>query len=114
MATDVPVSPLDLRRVAWRCFLGMARTGAISGQTSGDLVVALSTSPGQERQEREMMNLLFRAAVETAEEAIVDALFAAETTEGRDGHVMPALPVEQTLALLEQRGARVRKPTIRQ
>ncbi len=111
LATDVPASALELRRVAWRCFLGMARTGAISGQTSGDLVVAFSTQPGQERQEREMMNLLFRAAVETAEEAILDALFAAETTEGRDGHVMPALPVDQTLALLELRGVRVRRPT---
>lgn len=112
LATDAAVPALDLRRVAWRCFLGMARTGAISGQTSGDLVVAFATSPARERQSREMMNLLFRAAVEAAEEAIVDALFAADTTEGRDGHVMPALPVDQTVALLEQRGVRVRKPTV--
>jgi len=71
---------LDGRRIAWRCFLGMARTG---------------------------MNLLFRAAVETAEEAIVDALFAAETTTGRDGHTIPALPISKTLELLRMGGVRL-------
>jgi D-aminopeptidase len=109
VATDAPISALDLRRVAWRCFLGMARTGAISGQTSGDLVVAFTTSAEPTRPSRELMNLLFRATVETAEEAILDALFAAETTAGRGGHVMPALPREQTLALLVDHGVRVKR-----
>lgn len=107
LAADAPVAAQDLRRIAWRCFLGMARTGAISGVTSGDLAVAFTVSPGQERQEREVMNLLFRAAVETAEEAIVDALFAAETTTGRDGHTMPALPISKTLELLRMGGVRL-------
>ena len=107
LATDAPVAAQDLRRIAWRSFLGMARTGAISGVTSGDLAVAFTVSPRQERQEREVMNLLFRAAVETAEEAIVDALFAAETTTGRDGHTIPALPIPKTLELLKRSGVRV-------
>lgn len=107
VATDAPLSATDLRRIAWRCFLGMARTGAISGQTSGDLAVAFTTNPRQERQPREAMNLLFRAAVECAEEAIVDALFAAETTTGRDGNTMPALPIAETLALLRKAGVSV-------
>jgi D-aminopeptidase len=109
LATDAPIPSLDLRRVAWRCFLGMARTGAISGQTSGDLVVAFTTAREQARSDREAMNLLFRAAVETAEEAILDALFAAQTTTGRDGHVMPALPIEQTLALLARHGVPLKR-----
>jgi len=109
VATDAPIPALDLRRVAWRCFLGMARTGAVSGQTSGDLVIAFTTSAQQTRPSRDLMNLLFRATVETAEEAILDALFAAETTSGRDGHVMPALPREQTLALLVGHGVRVKR-----
>jgi len=109
VATDAPLPALDLRRVAWRCFLGMARTGAVSGQTSGDLVIAFTTSTQQSRPERDLMNLLFRATVETAEEAIVDALFAAETTSGRDGHVMPALPVEHTLALLARHGVPLKR-----
>ncbi len=108
VATDAPLSAGDLRRIAWRCFLGMARTGAISGQTSGDLALAFTTNAGQERQEREVTNGLFRAAVEAAEEAIIDALFAAETTAGRDGHVMPALPIPQTLEIVKRHGVPVK------
>lgn len=109
VATDAPLSSLDLRRVGWRCFLGMARTGGISGQTSGDLVVAFSTNPQQERQDRPVINALFRAAVEASEEAILNALFAAQTTEGRDGHVMPALPIPEVLMLLRRHGVAVRE-----
>lgn len=103
VATDAPLSALDLRRVAWRCFLGMARTGGISGVTSGDLAVAFTTARYVAPQERTMMNLLFRATVESAEEAILDALFSAETTTGRDGHSIPALPLAETLAILRRR-----------
>lgn len=110
VATDAPLAAIDLRRIAWRCFLGMARTGAISGQTSGDLAVAFTTNLRQERQERRVMNGLFRATVETSEEAILNALFAAETTEGRDGHVMPALPIDQVLGILRRHGVPVRAP----
>lgn len=102
VATDAPLSALDLRRVAWRCFLGMARTGGISGVTSGDLVVAFSTAQKSARLEGTVMNLLFRAAAESAEEAILDALFSAETTTGRDGHTIPALPLAETLAILRR------------
>jgi D-aminopeptidase len=86
----------------------MARTGGISGSTSGDLALASTTSPRQERLDRDTANLLFRAAVETSEEAILDALFAAETTAGRAGHVMLALPVAKALDLLRARGVPVR------
>ncbi len=106
VATDAPLSALDLRRVAWRCFMGMARTGAISGHTSGDLAVAFSTNPRQEPQGRDALNLLFRAAVEASEEAILDALFSAETTEGRDGRTMPALPIPETMDILRRHGRR--------
>lgn len=108
VATDAPLPSIDLRRLAFRCFLGMARTGAISGETSGDLAVAFTTSPRQERQDRSVMNQLFRAAVEASEEAILNALFAAQTTEGRDGHVMPALPIPETLMILRRHGVAVR------
>jgi D-aminopeptidase len=108
VGTDAPLSSLDLRRLAWRCFLGMARTGAISGQTSGDLAVAFTTTPRQERQDRTVINGLFRATVEASEEAILNALFAAETTEGRDGHVMPALPLPEVLKILHRHGVDVR------
>jgi D-aminopeptidase len=102
VATDASLSPLDLERVARRCFLGMARTGGISGETSGDLAVAFATASEERRQDREITNLLFRATVEAAEEAILDAVFAAETAVGRAGHTIPALPIPETLALLRR------------
>ncbi len=107
VATDAPLAAHDLRRVAWRTFLGMARTGAISGQTSGDLAVAFTTNPHQERQQRTAMNALFRAAVEATEEATLNALVAAETMEGRDGHVMPALPIPEVVEILRRHGIAV-------
>ncbi|MDR7544299.1 MAG: P1 family peptidase [Armatimonadota bacterium] len=103
VATDAPLDAAGLRRVAWRCFLGMARTGAISGVTSGDLAVAFTTAREAARQDRSTLNLLFRAAVEAAEEAILDALFSAVTTVGRDGHTMPALPIPAVLEMLRHR-----------
>lgn len=108
VGTDAPLSSLDLRRLAWRCFLGMARTGAISGQTSGDLAVVFTTNPGQERQDRTVINGLFRATVEASEESILNALFAAETTHGRDGHIMPSLPIPEVLTILRRHGVDVR------
>jgi D-aminopeptidase len=108
VATDAPLAPTDLRRVAWRCFLGMARTGAISGQTSGDLVVAFSTSPAMTRPGRSEINGLFRAAVEASEESILNAMFSARTVEGRDGHVMPALPLADVTAILGRHGVPAR------
>jgi D-aminopeptidase len=108
VATDAPLAAVDLRRLAWRCFLGMARTGAISGQTSGDLAVAFSTHQRQERADRSVMNALFRATVEASEEAILNALFMAETTTGRDGHAMPALPLPEVMMILRRCGVLVR------
>lgn len=110
VATDAPLSPTDLRRVAWRCFLGMARTGAISGQRSGDLAVAFSTSPAMTRLDATTIDEMFRATVEASEEAILNALFAAHTMEGRDGHVMPALPVNEVIPILRRHGIAVREP----
>lgn len=109
VATDAPLAPSDLRRVAWRCFLGMARTGSISGQTSGDLAVAFSTDPSMVRPSRPAINALFRAAVEASEEAILNAMFAARTMDGRDGHVMPALPLAEVAALLSRHGVALRR-----
>jgi D-aminopeptidase len=111
VATDAPLVPTDLRRVAWRCFLGMARTGAISGQTSGDLVVAFSTNSRMTRPGRSEINALFRAAVEASEEAILNAMFAARSMEGRDGHVMPALPVPEVVRILSRHGVVTRRPS---
>jgi D-aminopeptidase len=54
------------------------------------------------------MNALFRATVEASEESILNALFAAQTMEGRDGHVMPALPIPEVVMVLRRHGVPVR------
>lgn len=107
VATDAPLLPGDLWRVASRCFLGMARTGAIGGHTSGDLAVAFTPAPRFEQFGRQVMTDLLRATVEAAEEAILGALFAAETMTGRDGHTMPALPIDRLLEVLTKHGVPV-------
>jgi len=113
LATDAPLLPHQLKRLARRGALGMARTGGLAGNGSGDLFLALSTAnAGAARPESGMAQLqalpndridpLFMAAAYAAEEAILNALLAAETMTGRDGLRVPALPHERLVTLLKQ------------
>ncbi len=115
LATDAPLLDLDCARLARRAVHGLARTGSISHNGSGDFALAFSTTnriPRRAFWEGEPYTLaaleqfdfdpLFRAAAEAVEEAIVNALFAATTMRGRDGHLVHALPLERTLAILER------------
>ena len=111
VATDAPLDYRNLRRLAARSLYGMARTGGYGGNGSGDYAIAFSTHervrirrgeqpPILERPllDNSAMSPLFLAAAEATEEAIVDSLFTATTTEGYRG-VAPALPVEKILEL---------------
>ncbi len=122
VATDAPMLPHQLRRLALRSAMGLVRTGSIGANGSGELMLAFSTaqriprsSPGPTIHvealldgafwhEPSAFDPLFTAAVEATEEAVVNALFAAETTTGRDGNVLHALPIERTLELLGRAG----------
>lgn len=108
VATDAPLAHNELRRLAGRTFLGIARTGSWSSHGSGDYAVAFSTRPhGQPpRRVRDGAGLsgLFRAAVEATEEAALNSLFRATTVTGRDGHTAEALPVEEVREILDERG----------
>ncbi len=108
LATDAPLSAVQLRRLATRGALGLARTGAISSDQSGDFVIAFSTanrsphSPGAVVEQAARLNddsaaldAFFLAAVESVEEAILNALVAATTMTGRDGHTLHALPHDE-------------------
>jgi D-aminopeptidase len=113
VATDAPLGARNLERLAKRAFLGLARTGGIASNGSGDYIIAFSTA-AEVRIRAEAteavrtipqlanraMSPLFLATIEATEEAIVNSLFAAETMTGRDGHTIEALPVEQVLELL--------------
>ncbi len=101
VATDAPLLPHQLERLARRASHGMARTGGLSGNTSGDLFLAFSTAVPEEAGAGELthsfvdtwaMNPLLEAVAFATEEAIVNALVAAETLDGVRGNKVFALP----------------------
>jgi L-aminopeptidase/D-esterase-like protein len=102
VATDAPLLPTQLKRLARRATMGLARTGSISGNSSGDIFIAFSTAnrgankePGPnsiQTVSNERISPLFQATVEATEEAIVNAMVAAQTMTGVDGHTIEALP----------------------
>jgi L-aminopeptidase/D-esterase-like protein len=103
VATDAPVLPHQLKRIAKRASLGLARNGSIASNGSGDIFIAFSTAHKNIGTEAgglyslKMMgnsdlNPLFQATVETTEEAVVNAMVAAETMTGRNGLRVHALP----------------------
>lgn len=110
VATDAPLSPRNLRRLAKRALFGLARTGSFMSNGSGDYVIAFSTAyriPHQSSQKESLrsllsndaMNPLFLAAVEATEEAVYNSLFTATGVTGRDGHRIDALPVDRVMEI---------------
>lgn len=117
VATDAPLDARNLERLAKRAMLGLARTGGIASNGSGDYVIAFSAnesvrvpyesaSPMREAAvlRNDAMSPLFMAGIEATEEAILNSLFQAGTMIGRDGHEVTALPVDEVLRIMEQRG----------
>ncbi len=115
VATDAPLSPRNLERLAARAILGLARTGSAMDNGSGDYVIAFSTHPGVRRAPgakrhaaaelaNDEMSPLFQGVVEATEEAIYNSLFTA-TTERANGNVVEALPVDAVLKILRERRA---------
>lgn len=115
--TDAPLDSRNLERLAKRAMLGLARTGGIASNGSGDYVIAVSTAeasriPYKSEQlitssptfRNEAMTPLFLAAIEATEEAILNSLFAAESMVGRNGHKIDALPKKKVLAMLKEAG----------
>jgi len=114
VATDAPMDTRNLKRLAARAMLGLARTGSPSTNGSGDYVVAFSTQnrirAGADLRNtqtvgNDAMSPLFEAVVEATEEAIYNSLFKATTVTGRDGHRVEALPIEKTVEILKKYGA---------
>jgi D-aminopeptidase len=121
-ATDAPMVPHQLRRIAMRSGLGLARCGSVGHNGSGELMLAFSTTnriplesdggvvelravlDGGTWQGPSPINDLFRATVEATEEAVVNAMFTATTTVGHDGNTLHAIPLDRTLEILERHG----------
>ncbi len=117
VATDAPLDSRNLERLAKRAMLGLARTGGISSNGSGDYVVAFSTyeenfikyRSGEKVRKiatlaNSSMSPLFMAVVEATEEAILNSMFTARTVSGRDGHKVEALPIEKVLEIMRKYG----------
>jgi D-aminopeptidase len=112
VATDAPLLPTQLRRLARRAALGIGRVGGAGENTSGDILLAFSTAnPGAARPEglvaltmlpNDRMDPLLAATVDATEEAIVNAMIAAETMTGADGNTVYALPQDRLLDMLKK------------
>ena len=115
VATDAPLMAHQLKRLARRVPLGLARTGTVGNTSSGDIFLAFSTAneaafaqrTGVSRMETLAngdLDRLFLATVEATEEAVIDAMLCAETMVGRDGNTAIALPPDEMLSLMRQYG----------
>jgi D-aminopeptidase len=111
--TDIPLDARQCERVARRVGLGLARMGSVAHHGSGDIFLAASTQNRRTRSEHgfldirlaadTMLDPIFGAVVDATEEAVTNALFVADTVTGVDGHVVPGLPVDRVLELIEHR-----------
>jgi len=114
IATDAPIDARNLRRLAARAWLGMARAGSSASNGSGDYAIAFSTAPQvrvhtSDKQStpqvelltNEAMSPLFQAVIEATEEAIYNSMLRANTMTG-NGHTVEALPVDKTVEILKE------------
>lgn len=121
-ATDLDIESRQLWKVAKRVALGLARTGAYSGNGSGDFTIAFTTGKKNLDELREMvparmrsfsgdsfLSLVYRATIEATEEAIINALFKAETLQGRLGNIRYQLPYDQVADIWERHGRTLKK-----
>ena len=103
VATDAPLTPAQLERLARRAGLGLARAGSVAHHGSGEIFVAFATSDERSLPDREL-DPLFQAAVDATEEAVLCSLWAAVDTVGREERLVRALPREKVLELYRGRG----------
>ena len=102
VAAEAPLHPAQLARVARRAGLGLARTGSVGHHGSGEIFLAISTARGVDALADDELDGLFEATVDATEEAVVNALWSAETVVGREGRVAHGLPHDAVLELLDE------------
>ncbi|HET7617343.1 MAG TPA: P1 family peptidase [Vicinamibacterales bacterium] len=112
VATDAPLLPHQLKRLARRASFGVARNGGIAGNGSGDIFIAFSTANARAGSSADVTSVsmlpndsidpLFEATIQGVEEAIVNAMVAARTMTGRDGRTVPGLPHDRVREILRK------------
>ena len=120
VATDAPLVAHQLKRIARHVTLGLGRDGSIAGNGSGDIFIAFSTAnPGAAKPTgvatltmlpNDRLNPIFEATVQSVEEAVINAMVAAETMKGANGVVVPALPHDELRRILKKYGRLVENP----
>lgn len=123
VATDAPIDSRNLERLAKRAFMGLAKTGGIASNGSGDYVIAFSTYPGNriahspkqsvqplQNLANDAMSPLFMAAIEATEEAILNSLFMAQTMKGYKGRTVESIPLDKLKKLLEDNNKIPKQP----
>jgi D-aminopeptidase len=121
VATDAPMVPHQLRRMARRASFGIARSGGIASNESGDLILAFSTAnrgPVDAHKGlvtatylgEEAMSRFYEATIQAVDEAIMNSIFANRTMTGRDGRTVPGLPVARVQAILRRHGRLIEVP----
>ncbi|NIO22283.1 MAG: S58 family peptidase [Candidatus Aenigmarchaeota archaeon] len=112
-ATDAPLLPFQLKKIAKRVAMGLAQTGAISHSGSGDIILAFSTANKIPRNKSSsfqniksindfLITPLYQATVEATQEAIINALTSAETTVGRDNNTAYGIPLDQVKKIMKK------------
>lgn len=113
VGTDAPLTSRQLTRVARRAAFGLARVGAEAEHSSGDFVIAFSNGNRIDEKGHQsasefiaetQLNMFFRAAIDATEEAILNALFKAETIVGRDGRTLAGIPIDKVKEIMHQYG----------
>lgn len=114
VATDAPLDARQLRRLAARAMLGMARTGSTGSHGSGDFVIAFSTNNRYAMRQKQSLpialvreddlSVFFEAVIDATEEAIYNSLLRATSVRGDQGHTVEAIPIEKLRELLKKYG----------
>jgi D-aminopeptidase len=104
LATDAPLTPLQLERLARRAGLGLARAGSVAHHGSGEIFLAFATAVERSFPDSSELDPLFQAAVDATEEAVLCSLWTAVDTTGRESRLVRALPREKVLELYRGRG----------
>ena len=112
VATDAPILPIHLKQVAKRATNGIARTGAFGGNGSGDIFLAFSTAQPTFNEDLTMGSIsaltkwsldpIYKGTVEATEEAIINALVAAETLKGANDNIMYECPEDKLIELMKE------------
>ncbi|MFD2203666.1 P1 family peptidase [Shivajiella indica] len=116
VATDAPINERNLKRMAQRAMMGLAKTGGIASNGSGDYVIAFSTYGSNRIRHQENplvletpqllrnddMSPLFLATIEATEEAIINSLFTAQDMVGKENRVVKSLPVDKVLEIMRK------------